>query len=167
LGDPARQLAGALEELERRFGPLRVAPFYRTEPVSPIAQPDYVNTVALGASAEPPEALLAFALELERRFGRERPVARSAGGAVRPGSRDAPRTLDVDLLFVGDERRAGPELELPHPRLRQRRFVLQPLADLDPDLALPPDGATVGSLLAALPGSPRVERLAEPGVRRP
>ena len=111
-------------------------------------------------SAEPPETLLAVALELERRFGRERPAERSE-------TRDAPRPLDVDLLFVGDERRAGPELELPHPRLRQRRFVLQPLADLDPDLALPPDGATVGALLAALPASPRVERLDSRGALRP
>jgi len=131
-----------------------VAPLYRTEPISPIPQPHYLNTVALGASAEPPEALLAFALELERRHGRAREA------------RDAPRPLDVDLLFVGDERRDGPELVLPHPRLRQRRFVLQPLADLDPDLELPPDGATVGALLAALPDSPRVERLALQVARR-
>jgi 2-amino-4-hydroxy-6-hydroxymethyldihydropteridine diphosphokinase len=152
--------------LERRFGPLRVAPVYRTEPVSPIPQPDFLNTVALGESAETPEALLAFALELERRHGRERPDARSAGGTARSDTRDAPRPLDVDLLFVGDERRDGPELVLPHPRLRQRRFVLQPLADLDPDLELPPDGATVGALLAALPASPRVARLALRAARR-
>jgi 2-amino-4-hydroxy-6-hydroxymethyldihydropteridine diphosphokinase len=115
--------------------------------VSPLPQPDYLNTVAMGTTAETPEALLGFAAELERDAGR-----------VRDGRRDAPRPLDVDLLFVGDERRAGPALELPHPRLRLRRFVLQPLADLAPELALPPDGATVAALLAALPPGPRVER---------
>jgi 2-amino-4-hydroxy-6-hydroxymethyldihydropteridine diphosphokinase len=117
--------------------------------VSPLPQPDYLNTVALGTSVESPEALLGFALELERRAGRRR-----------DGERDAPRPLDIDLLFVGDERRDEPGLVLPHPRLRSRRFVLQPLADLAPRLALPPDGATVQELLAALPPGPRVERLA-------
>lgn len=70
-----------------------------------------------------------------------------------------PRRIDLDLLFVGDLERDAPGLRLPHPRLRERRFVLAPLADLVPDLALPPDGRRVGDLLAALSGGPWVKRL--------
>jgi len=73
--------------------------------------------------------------------------------------RDAPRTIDLDLLVVGAELRSGPGLVLPHPRLRERRFALAPLAELAPDLALPPDGATVATLLARLPERPWVERI--------
>lgn len=125
-----------------------MAPLYRTEAVSAIPQTDYLNTVVYGRTAEPPERLLAFARELERQLGRRR------------RARDAPREIDIDLLFVGELRRSSPELELPHPRLRTRRFVLAPFADVAPGQRLPPDGATVGELLARLPDGPRVERLA-------
>lgn len=141
----------ALARIAARFGPLDVAPFYRTAPVSSIPQPDYLNTVALGHTSESPEDLLGFALALERELGRsERP-------------RDAPREIDVDLLFVGDQLRAGAALTLPHPRLRERRFVLAPLADVAPDLPLPPDGATARQLLASLPPGPAVVRLEPDG----
>ena len=152
LGLPRAAIAEALARFARRFGPLEVAPLYRTEPVVSTPrlppQPPYLNTVALGVTAEPPEALLDFALALEAALGRRR---------AEPGG---PRTIDLDLLFVGDERLAGPRLELPHPRMRSRRFVLAPLADLDPELPLPPDGATPRQLLAALPERPWARRLA-------
>jgi 2-amino-4-hydroxy-6-hydroxymethyldihydropteridine diphosphokinase len=148
LGDPRATLAEALARLARRLGPLEVAPIYRTEPVSPIPQPDFLNTVALGVSAASAEELLACALAVEAELGRHR-----------DGRRDAPRTIDIDLLFAGEERRPGPGLELPHPRLRERRFVLAPLADLAPDLPLPPDRATPRELLARLPERPWARRL--------
>jgi 2-amino-4-hydroxy-6-hydroxymethyldihydropteridine diphosphokinase len=144
-------LTEALSRLGRRFGPLLVAPVYRSQPVASLPQPDYFNTVALGATREPPEALLAGALEVERDLGR-----------VRDGRRAAPRCLDIDLLFVGDEERRSAELVLPHPRLRERRFVLAPLADVAPDLPMPPDGATPRTLLARLPELPWVRRLGAP-----
>jgi 2-amino-4-hydroxy-6-hydroxymethyldihydropteridine diphosphokinase len=125
LGEPRAALAAALARLSRRFGPLEVAPLYRTEPVSPIPQPEYLNTVALGVSELSAEELLAAALAVEVELGRRR-----------DGRRDAPRTIDIDLLFVGGELRAGPGFELPHPRLRQRRFVLAP-ADLAPTCRCP------------------------------
>lgn len=103
--------------------------------------------MALGRTTEPPETLLSFARELESSLGRRR------------RQRDAPREIDIDLLFLGDERRSSPELTLPHPRLRERRFVLAPLAEVAPDLPLPPDGATARELLAALPAGRAVERL--------
>jgi 7,8-dihydro-6-hydroxymethylpterin-pyrophosphokinase len=91
---------------------------------------------------------LRFARAVERELGR------------RPRPRDAPREIDVDLLFVGAAMRTTAELTLPHPRLRARRFVLAPLAELAPGLALPPDGATPLELLDALGGGGAVERLA-------
>jgi 2-amino-4-hydroxy-6-hydroxymethyldihydropteridine diphosphokinase len=158
LGDSSRILEDALRELARLLepaDPLRVAPFYRTEPVSDIAQPAFLNTVAATRTALPAETILRRLHALERRFGRVR----------RDGDRDgAPRTLDLDLLVLGSiQRRKRPPL-LPHPRLRERRFVLAPLADLEPELALPPDGATVRALLRRLPSRPWVKRL---GKREP
>jgi len=133
--------------LRARFGPLELASLYRTEPVSEFPQPDFLNTVAVGRSAEAPEALFEVGRRLERELGRrERP-------------RNAPREIDLDLLFVGQERRDTTSLTLPHPRLRERRFVLVPLAEVLPDYPLPPDGATARLLLARLPPGPRVERL--------
>jgi len=128
-----------------------VAPFYRTEAVSDRPEDPYLNTVALGATRATPEALLAAAHEIEAALGRRR---------ERPGG---PRPIDLDLLFVEGESRSGAAIELPHPRLRERRFVLAPLADLAPDLALPPDGSTVRDLLAALPERPWAVRLGPGG----
>jgi 2-amino-4-hydroxy-6-hydroxymethyldihydropteridine diphosphokinase len=107
--------------------------------VSPIAQPDYFNTVVIAASDESPAALLTFAKRLEAEAGRVE------------GPRWGPRPLDVDLLLIGEERRDDPALTLPHPRLRERGFVLAPLADVAPGLRLPPDGRTAAELLADLP----------------
>jgi 2-amino-4-hydroxy-6-hydroxymethyldihydropteridine diphosphokinase len=116
-----------------------VAPLYRSAPVSPIAQPDYFNTVVLAATDEPPEALLALAKRLEAEAGRVE------------GPRWGPRPLDVDLLLVAELRRDDAALTLPHPRLRERGFVLAPLAEVAPGLRLLPDGRTAAELLAALP----------------
>lgn len=146
-GDVRAAFSAALAALAARFGPLEVAPLYRSEPVSSRPQAEFLNTVALGSTTLAAETLLAAALEIERALGRRR-EALPAGAA--PG----PRPIDLDLLFVGDERRASSALVLPHPRLRERRFVLAPLADLAPDLPLPPDGATATALLAALPARP-------------
>ncbi len=141
LCETVRRLAAAL-------GPLRVAPPFRTAAFGRPLQPPYLNTAALGATCLDPEAVLAIAKLLEYRAGR------------RPGVRFAPRPLDIDLLLYGDALRVFPELTLPHPRLRERRFVLAPLAALAPDLRVPPDGATVASLLARVGQEADVEELA-------
>jgi len=151
LGEPRATIRSAVARIDGRLGPLQVAPLYLTEPLSSVPQPDFINTVALGRTSEPPESLLAWLLGLEVELGRS---------ASHPP--DAPREIDLDLLFVGELVRATRDLVLPHPRLRGRRFVLAPLADLAPDLPLPPDGETVGRLLARLPDRPRVERLSSP-----
>jgi 2-amino-4-hydroxy-6-hydroxymethyldihydropteridine diphosphokinase len=123
------------------FADLRVASLYRSAAVSPVPQPDYLNTVAVGHTSLDPDSLLAACKALERAAGRER----------RPqDARFGPRPLDVDIVLWGDRVSDRPELTLPHPRLRERRFVLEPLAEIAPDLAVPPDGATVRELLARL-----------------
>ncbi|MCP4658360.1 MAG: 2-amino-4-hydroxy-6-hydroxymethyldihydropteridine diphosphokinase [bacterium] len=149
LGESEAILCWAIEELDRLFGRLVVAPLYRSTAISPVAQPDFLNTVALrtwppgpGGAAEVeelgPEEILALAKALEMRAGRRR------------GIRHGPRRLDVDLLLCGEHCLERPELTLPHPRMRQRRFVLEPLAELAPALRLPPDGAAVTDLLREL-----------------
>lgn len=125
--------------MEEALGPLRAASLYRTAAVSPIPQPDYLNTAVLASTSLEPGDLLALAKALELAAGRRR------------GPRFGPRPLDVDLLVYGDLQIAMPELTLPHPRLRERRFVLEPLAEIAPDLRVPPDGARVKDLLARLP----------------
>ncbi|HET9211819.1 MAG TPA: 2-amino-4-hydroxy-6-hydroxymethyldihydropteridine diphosphokinase [Thermoanaerobaculia bacterium] len=140
-------LAWALRRLEASLGPLRVASLYRTAPVSPVPQPDFLNTAALGHTDLPPEGVLALGKALEREAGR------------RPGERFGPRPLDIDILLYGGLVLEGPELTLPHPRMRERRFVLAPLAEIAPDLAVPPDGARVADLLARLGEGERVERV--------
>ena len=112
------------------------------------AGPDYVNAVAELRSTLEPADLLTQLQGLEQRFGRQRP------------HRNAPRTLDLDLLFYGVRQIAGPLLTLPHPRAHQRAFVLAPLVALAPDWRLP-DGRTAAQALAALGADPaqRVARM--------
>ncbi len=143
-------MLSALGQLRAALGPLSVASLYRTRAVSPIPQPDFLNTAALAQTALGPEAVLALGKALELAAGR------------RPGPRFGPRPLDIDLLLYGDWVSDDPGLTIPHPRLHERRFVLRPLADVAPDLPVPPDGATVRELLARLgPESPQgeVERI--------
>lgn len=146
VGDPERQLLDAARRLSAVLDSPRVAPLFRSEPVSPIPQPDYLNTALVGSTRLEPEELLALAKSLERLAGR------------RVGPRFGPRPLDVDLLVHGELVRDGPELTLPHPRLAERRFYLEPLARIAPDLEVPPDGVTVAELLAgSSPGGALVE----------
>lgn len=137
-GPVQQTLARALRHLEASLGPLRAASLYRTVPVSPVPQPDFLNTAVLAHTALPPEEILALAKALELAAGR------------RHGVRFGPRPLDIDLLLYGGLQSDAPELTLPHPRLRERRFMLEPLAEIAPDLPVPPDGATVSELLARL-----------------
>lgn len=125
----------------------RAASLYRSAAVADHPQPPYLNSALVGTTRLSPQWLLALGKRLEWLAGR------------RPGPRWSPRPLDIDLLVYGDRVSTSPELTLPHGRLLSRRFVLAPLAEIAPDLAVPPTGVTVGALLAGLGDGSRVERL--------
>jgi 2-amino-4-hydroxy-6-hydroxymethyldihydropteridine diphosphokinase len=116
-----------------------VSTFHDTEPVGIIDQPRFLNGAVELATELPPRALLEELLAVERRLGRDRT-------GVPPGG---PRTIDLDLLLYGERRIDEPGLSVPHPRLHERRFVLEPLAELDPALDVPGMGQVQG-LLAEL-----------------
>ena len=130
LGDAPATVQAALEALCRLPGTrcLARSSLYRSAPVDAQGE-DYINAVAQLQTKMLPAALLKALQAIEARFGRERPY------------RNAPRTLDLDLLLYGDRRIATPLLTLPHPRMHERAFVLVPLAEIAPDLAqpVPPD----------------------------
>ena len=119
-----------------------VSRFRDTEPVDYLDQPRFLNGAVELETDMSARALLGALLELERVFGRDRGTAPPHG----------PRTLDLDLLLYGDATIDEPLLNVPHPRLHERRFVLEPLAELDPDLEVPGQGS-VQALLAKLESS--------------
>jgi 2-amino-4-hydroxy-6-hydroxymethyldihydropteridine diphosphokinase len=126
LGDPEATVHAAVDALRKlpRTQVTAVSSLYRTAPID-ASGPDFVNAVAQLQTVLTPDLLLAALQAVEQQHGRERPY------------RNAPRTLDLDLLLVGDLRCDTPTLTLPHPRLHRRAFVLQPLAELAPALELP------------------------------
>lgn len=131
LGDREATLRQALELLAREPGVelRRVSIFRETDPVGFLDQPRFLNAAAEVETELPAPELLARLLDVERRLGR-----------VRGGPRFGPRTVDLDLLLYGGETIDAPGLRVPHPRLHERRFALEPLAELDPDLELPGRG---------------------------
>lgn len=124
LGNPVAAFAGALRALDAHpeVAVLRLSSVWRTAPWGKLDQPEFLNMAALVETSLPPRALLAFCLDLERRAGRER------------GERWGPRTLDIDILSYGDEQIDEPGLQLPHPRMAERAFVLGPLAEIEPGM---------------------------------
>ena len=149
LVHPRRQLARAVRRLARlpRTRLVAVSRNYVTAPIGTTgAQPDYVNAVAMLATALPPRALLARLMALERRQGRRR-EARTP--------RNASRSLDLDLLLYGRLRMRTRALTLPHPRMHERAFVLQPLVEIAPFATIPGRGAA-----RRLVGGTRGQRIA-------
>jgi 2-amino-4-hydroxy-6-hydroxymethyldihydropteridine diphosphokinase len=115
-----------------------VSALRETEPWGPVEQPAYLNGALVLETEQGPRAVLDLLLDVERRLGR-----------VRDGGRWGPRTIDLDLLLYGERSIDEPGLTLPHPRLHERRFALEPLAELAPDAIVPGRGS-VSELLAAL-----------------
>ena len=135
VGDRHATLNAALEALHRSVRDLRVSSFHDTPYVGAELQPSVLNAVAIGATSLSAHALLERLLSIEHDFGRTRPY----GGA--------PRTLDLDLILYGGEVIEEPGLMVPHPRFRERRFVLEPLAEIAPEWIDPVSGRTMSDLL--------------------
>lgn len=138
VGDREANLELALLRMDEELDLVACSTFLETDPVGVTDQPGFLNAVAELRTDLPPRELLERLLEIERELGRDR------SRELRWG----PRTLDLDLLLYGDETIDEPGLTVPHPRLHERRFVLEPLYELDPELALP-DGRRVRELLLA------------------
>ncbi len=141
LGERETAIAEALRRIDEdeHTSVLRSTAPIETEPIGYENQPPFLNAAAALATTRSPRDLLELLLQIERALGRVRGE----------GPRYGPRTIDLDLLLYGEETIDEPGLEVPHPRLHERRFALEPLAELDPGLPVPGRGR-VSALLAEL-----------------
>jgi len=136
VGDRTGHLNHAVARLQSVIHKLRVSRYHETAPVGVTGpQPLFMNAVAVGQTRLTPQALLEAMLAIERERGRERP---------RP---NAPRTLDLDLILFGELVSEGADLTIPHPRFRERRFVLEPLVEVAPEFVDPVTKLTIRELL--------------------
>ena len=139
VGDRRAHLDYAVSALRSLLTHVQVSRYYDTVPVG-VSGPQamFLNAALVGSTALAPRAILDALLAIEQQRGRERPYV------------NAPRTLDLDLILLGDVVLEEPDLVVPHPRFRERRFVLEPLAAVAPELRDPVSGKTVAELLSAL-----------------
>ena len=147
LGDRAGNLLlGVRGMLDAGLDVIRLSHIYETEPVETFSQPLFLNQVAelRGSTLPPPETVMARLLRIEYALGRRREVEKG------------PRLIDLDLLFDRNHKSDSAFLTLPHPRLHARRFVLQPLAELAPQLKHPVLNKTISELLIELDDAPHV-----------
>ncbi len=153
LAQPRDQVRRALKELDDipKTAVLARSSFYRSRPLGPKDQPDFINAVAKVRTMLSAHDLLAELFQIEDRHGRKR-----------DGTKWGPRELDLDLLMYGDLMISDPNLSLPHPGISERIFVLLPLVELDPDVIVPGQGPAVELLDKLQDGY--IEKLAlEPG----
>jgi len=146
LGDRAENLRRAIEGLR---GVRRVSSFYETEPVDLADQPWFLNCVVALETDRSAMDLLYELQAIEQRLGRVRTIPRG------------PRTVDLDILFFGDTVMDTPELTIPHPRLDRRRFVLEPLAEIAPELRHPVTGRSAAEMFKSLEDSLAVKKWGE------
>lgn len=146
VGDREHHLRDAIARLETRGHIVSVSPFYETEPVEFTDQAWFLNCAVALETAETPERLMAAILHIEQQMGRQRL------------QRKGPRTIDIDILLFGDTILDSPELTIPHPAMHQRRFVLQPLAEIAPEARHPVLKKTVQELLDGLQAGQTVRK---------
>ncbi len=148
VGDRAANLKAAIEKLAELGKVLSVSSFYETEPVETSPQPWFVNCAVKLDTEKMPRQLIGGILNLEKEMGRQRSQPK------------APRTIDIDILLFGSSVINLPSLTVPHPRMHERRFVLEPLAEIAPDARHPVFKRTIRELRDALPAGQLVKRLA-------
>jgi 2-amino-4-hydroxy-6-hydroxymethyldihydropteridine diphosphokinase len=149
VGDRGKNLRAAIDALPGLGVEVKkVSSIYETEPVDLLEQPWFLNCVVEGETTVPPATLLKELRVLERRMGSKKVVARG------------PRLIDLDILVYGAQTIDLPELQVPHPRVHLRGFVLAPLAEIAPDLKHPSWGGTAAQLLAGLSDNSVVKKLA-------
>lgn len=149
LGDRRQNLQRALDLLAPGIQVKRISSIYETEPEGFADQPRFLNAVLCGTTRLHPHDVLKTIKEIESRLGRK------------PAFRNAPRPIDIDILFYGDRVVDSPELCIPHPRLAERGFVLVPLAEIAPDLLHPVSGRRMADLLRDLGNIQGVEKWEE------
>jgi 2-amino-4-hydroxy-6-hydroxymethyldihydropteridine diphosphokinase len=150
LGDRRANLARALELLEPQARVEAVSALYESPPQPPAPPPDYLNAACRVTTDLSPHELLTHVKSIETQLGRV------------DGPRWSPRPIDIDIELYDGLAIETPELKIPHPRLRERNFVLQPLLDIDPDLTHPATGERLDQLLQKA-GNTGLRRIGEPG----
>jgi 2-amino-4-hydroxy-6-hydroxymethyldihydropteridine diphosphokinase len=152
LGDRVAHLRQAIRKLSDVGSVTNCSSFYETEPVEFTQQPEFLNCAVEMDTALKPQQILDAILQIERDMGRDR--------SRQP--RKGPRTIDIDLLLAGDAVIKSPELVLPHPAMQDRRFVLEPLAEIAPDAMHPLLHRTIRELRERLPAGQAVRKLPRP-----
>lgn len=152
LGDREANLRAAIEKLSEIGIVEAVSSFYETEPVDVTAQPWFLNCALKLYTEKMPRQLIAAILAIEQSMGRQRKPQQKA-----------PRAIDIDILLFGSSIVELPSLTIPHPRLHERRFVLEPLAEIAPDARHPVFKRTMRELRDALPAGQTVRRLLSTG----
>lgn len=147
IGDREGNLREAIRCLKELGAVTAVSSFYETEPVDFVDQAWFLNCAVALETSTNPERLIDELVRIEQRMGRLR--LQNKG----------PRIIDIDILLFGDRVVDTPGLKIPHPAMHQRRFVLEPLAEIAPQLQHPALGNTIGELLSALPRGPAVGRI--------
>ena len=147
LGDRAANLGSAITKLAELGKVVTVSSFYETEPVELTAQPWFLNCAVKFDTEKMPRQLISGILNLEQSMGRQRKQQKG------------PRTIDIDVLLFGSSIIEIPSLAIPHPRLHERRFVLEPMTEIAPDARHPVFKRTMRELRDALPAGQTVKRL--------
>jgi len=149
LGDRQANLADAIERLRRIGDVVSISSFYETEPVELAAQPWFLNCAVALQTEKMPKQLLAAVMEIEKELGRRRE------------QKKGPRTIDIDILLFGNSTVNTQDLKIPHPAMQERRFVLEPLAEIAPEQRHPVFKRTIRELRDALPPGQAVKKKAK------